>query len=94
MTDKLKPYRPMRWLFLSAIVLALDVISKQAALHFLQPYQPLAIFPGFNLTLAFNRGVAFSLLSSGNAWQQWLLIIANVVILFIFAIISITMQRE
>ncbi len=59
-------------LVLAMVVLVLDQLSKLAALRLLEPYQALAVVPGFNLTLAFNRGAAFSFLSDASGWQRWL----------------------
>jgi len=43
------------------------------------------VLPGFNLTLVFNRGAAFSFLAGAAGWQRWfftgLALIASVVIL-------------
>ena len=33
----------------------------------------MSIFPGFNLSLAFNQGAAFSFLSAAGGWQRWFL---------------------
>ena len=57
----------LRWLWLSIFVIILDQITKQLALHHLILNKPVLIFPVFNLTLAFNKGAAFSFLASqGN----------------------------
>lgn len=81
MPDQAK--RPLRWLLLSALVLVLDFATKQLAIHFLHPYQPLAIFPGLNLTLAFNPGAAFSFLSHAGDWQRWFLSLVAIVIVMV-----------
>ena len=61
------------WLSLSAIVIALDQLTKQVALATLTPYTPHAVVPGFlNWTLAFNTGAAFSFLHDAGGWQRWL----------------------
>jgi signal peptidase II len=61
------------WLWLSAVVIALDQLSKWWAVHALQPMGlPHPVIPGFlNWTLAFNRGAAFSFLADGGGWQRW-----------------------
>jgi signal peptidase II len=65
------------WLSLSAVVIALDQLSKWWALHALQPAgTPHEVIPGFlNWTLAFNRGAAFSFLAGGAGWQRWLFVV-------------------
>jgi len=61
------------WLTLSAIVIALDQLTKQIVLATLQPYTPVPVIPGFlNWTLAFNTGAAFSFLHDAGGWQRWL----------------------
>ena len=61
------------WLSLSAVVIALDQITKQIVLATLTPYTPHAVVPGLlNWTLAFNTGAAFSFLHDAGGWQRWL----------------------
>ncbi len=61
----------LKWLWLTALVVILDQVSKQAAVHFLTPHDPQAFLPFFNFTLTFNKGAAFSFLSSAGGWQRW-----------------------
>ena len=62
------------WLALSALVIALDQLTKFIVLGALQPYVPHPVIPGFlNWTLAFNSGAAFSFLADQQGWQRWLL---------------------
>ncbi len=70
----------LKWFLLSAIVVALDLWTKALASEHLMMYQPLPVFPGFNLTLMHNEGAAFSFLSTAGGWQRWFLsVIAAVV---------------
>lgn len=59
-------------LALAALVLGLDQASKLAVLRLIEPYQTIPVLPGFNLTLAFNRGASFSFLADAGGWQRWL----------------------
>ncbi len=70
------------WLWLSAVVIALDQLSKWWALSALQPMGvPHPVIPGFlNWTLAFNRGAAFSFLADGTGWQRWFFVVLAFVI--------------
>ncbi len=70
------------WLLLSAVVIALDQLSKWWALHALQPVGlPHEVIPGFlNWTLIFNRGAAFSFLTSSSGWQRWFFVALALVI--------------
>lgn len=59
------------WFIFSFVVMLLDQASKYWALHALIPYQPEAIMPMVNLTLAYNTGAAFSFLSGAGDWHRW-----------------------
>src|SRR4051812_33723897 len=59
------------WFILSLGVIAADLASKYLAGVYLTPYKPLAVFPMFNLTLAYNSGAAFSFLSGAGDWHRW-----------------------
>lgn len=61
----------IKWLWLSALVVFLDQVSKQMAASTLVLHQPAAVFPGFNFTLMYNQGAAFSFLSDAGGWQRW-----------------------
>ncbi len=61
-----------RRLALAALVVLLDQASKLAVLRLLEPYETIPLVPGFNLTLAFNRGASFSFLAEADGWQRWL----------------------
>lgn len=59
------------WLWLSALVIVLDQITKALANSYLILHEFIAIAPFFNLTLAYNEGAAFSFLSDAGGWQRW-----------------------
>ncbi|MGB1109963.1 MAG: signal peptidase II [Gammaproteobacteria bacterium] len=71
------------WLWLSVVVIVLDQISKIAADSLLELYQPVPVFPGFNLMLAYNEGAAFSFLADAGGWQRWFFTILAVVMVAI-----------
>lgn len=64
-------YRNLRWLWLSAVVLALDLWTKSLAENALELYQRIEVLPFFNFTLAYNSGAAFSFLADAGGWQRW-----------------------
>lgn len=64
----------LKWLWVSAVVIVLDRVTKALAVSKLIYGQPAHVFPGLNLTLAFNTGAAFSFLSSADGWQRWLFV--------------------
>jgi len=59
------------WLWLTVIVIVLDLITKQLAENFLNYGQPMDVLPMFDLTLLYNPGAAFSFLAGENGWQRW-----------------------
>jgi signal peptidase II len=61
----------LKWLWLTILVVILDQISKQTAVNLLTPHDSHAFLPFFNFTLTFNKGAAFSFLSSAGGWQRW-----------------------
>ncbi|GAB2778326.1 signal peptidase II [Halomonas shantousis] len=63
---------PLRWLWLSALVIALDLGAKALASTQLTYGRPLEVLPVFNLTLLHNTGAAFSFLAEHAGWQRWL----------------------
>ena len=61
------------WLLLSAVVIALDLWTKQLALDHLRYAEPVAVVEGWlNWTLVYNHGAAFSFLQDADGWQRWL----------------------
>lgn len=61
------------WLVVSALVIALDQITKAIVRQTLVPYMPHEVIPHvLNWTLVFNRGAAFSFLEDSSGWQTWL----------------------
>ena len=64
----------LKWLWVSAVVIALDQVTKALAAAKLVYGEPVHLLPGLNLTLAFNTGAAFSFLSSADGWQRWLFV--------------------
>jgi signal peptidase II len=67
-------------LWLSAIVLVADLVTKYYASTLLVYATPVAVMPCFNLTLLHNTGAAFSFLASESGWQRWFFaVLASVV---------------
>ena len=63
-----------RWLALSALLVALDQLSKFVMTRVLAYGNGIEVTPFFNLVLVYNRGAAFSFLSSASGWQRELFI--------------------
>ncbi len=75
----------MKWLWLSALTVVLDQLTKVIAEAELILHQPVAIFPSFNFTLMYNRGAAFSFLSEAGGWQRiFFVTLSTVISIFLF----------
>ncbi|MFN3582223.1 MAG: signal peptidase II [Pseudomonas sp.] len=62
----------LRWLLVSVLVVALDLLTKWFAEANLQMYQQVPVIDGlFSFTLAYNPGAAFSFLAGAGGWQRW-----------------------
>lgn len=59
------------WLGIALIVILFDQLTKIAVTKVFAYATPYALAPFFNLLLIFNRGAAFSFLSSASGWQRW-----------------------
>ena len=70
----------LRWLWLSGLVLALDQATKLAAVRLLAEREIHSLLPGFNLTLVYNPGAAFSFLGDAGGWQRWFLSTVGIVV--------------
>jgi len=86
----------LNWLWLSSLVIMLDQITKLAADKLLTLHLPVPVIPNFfNLTLAYNKGAAFSFLNDAGGWQRWfftvLAMAVSVVLIFWIKNLS---QRE
>jgi signal peptidase II len=62
-----------RALPLAAAVVVLDQLSKWWILGLMDPPREIVLAPFFNLVLAWNRGVSFSLFHSGAAYAPYIL---------------------
>jgi len=61
------------WLWVSALVVALDQWSKALASEKLELYVGKPVTSWFNWTLMHNEGMAFSFLADQSGWQRWFL---------------------
>ncbi|MDX1380404.1 MAG: signal peptidase II [Xanthomonadales bacterium] len=60
------------WVAVAGLVLVADHHTKQMAEDALTLYRPVPITDWLNMTLAHNRGAAFSMLADAGGWQRWL----------------------
>lgn len=59
------------WLGISAIVILADQLSKILIVRLFTLGEELAVTSFFNLTLAYNKGAAFSFLANQGGWQRY-----------------------
>jgi len=62
--------RSAPWFAVAAAVVAADRATKLVVQHAFEPGESLAVTGFFNLVLVFNKGAAFSFLSSAPGWQR------------------------
>jgi len=75
----------MKWLWLSVFIIVFDQLTKKAAEVELILHKPIAIFPGLNFTLMYNKGAAFSFLSDAGGWQRILFVaLSTAISIFLF----------
>jgi len=69
----------LKWLGVAAAVAAVDQLTKRLAEALLDYGRPVELLSWFNLTLAYNRGAAFSFLSEASGWQRWFFVTVGLV---------------
>lgn len=70
----------LKWLWLAALVLVLDLSTKALATAMLTYANPVPVLPSFNLTLLHNTGAAFSFLANADGWQRWFFVVLALVV--------------
>ena len=61
----------LRWLWLSAAIIAADYATKAAMMATFHPGEERPYTSFFSLILTFNAGAAFSFLADADGWQRW-----------------------
>ena len=70
----------MRWLYLSAAIVALDLATKAWMSGWLRLGESREVTPFFNLVMAHNTGAAFSFLAGAGGWQRWFFVLVTVAV--------------
>jgi signal peptidase II len=83
--DACMPDSSLRLIWISALVIVLDQITKQAALAWLPLHQLVEVIPGFDWYLTYNTGAAFSFLADAGGWQRWFFTISTIIISVVIA---------
>lgn len=58
----------VHWLWLSALVILADQVTKQLVVNDFTLYESMPLLPWLNLTLVHNTGAAFSILRGATPW--------------------------
>lgn len=61
----------LRWLWLTALIIVLDQVSKLWVSASLELFERVEVLPFLNIVLVYNPGAAFSFLSEASGWQRW-----------------------
>ena len=70
----------LSWLWLTAVVIALDLGTKYIADTTLNYGDPHSILPVLDMTLLYNTGAAFSFLAQAAGWQRWLFVLIAIAV--------------
>ena len=89
-TVKNTTFANLYWLQLSVSIILIDQFTKYTADTALPLLVPQAITSNFNLTLLYNYGAAFDILSDAGGWQRWFFITTA---LLITAVMTIWLNR-
>ena len=82
-----------RWYGSSVLVIVLDQWTKWLAESNLVFGQSIPVTSFFNLTLAYNKGAAFSFLANAGGWQRWFFI-ALALVISVAMIVAIARMKK
>ncbi|MGB5542039.1 MAG: signal peptidase II [Gammaproteobacteria bacterium] len=68
------------WLWLSAVILVADQISKWMIVQSIELYERIPVIGLLDITHLRNTGAAFSFLSDAGGWQRWFFIILAILV--------------
>ncbi|MBV7388336.1 signal peptidase II [Pasteurellaceae bacterium TAE3-ERU1] len=75
-----KTQNGLRFLWLSALIMVLDLGSKFLVTRTFELHESVQLLPVFNLTYVRNYGAAFSFLSDHSGWQKYFFIAIALII--------------
>lgn len=70
----------LKWLWLTALVLFADLLTKYAAETMLDYRVPVPVTSFFSFTLSYNTGAAFSFLADQSGWQRWFFVALTIAV--------------
>ncbi|HKY69575.1 MAG TPA: signal peptidase II [Gammaproteobacteria bacterium] len=88
---KQKLFKTVVLFVVALLITGVDQLFKYFVLAYLTPAVPKQIFPGFNLTLTHNTGIAFGLLHSSNGLVQLILI---GIVIAVILLLSVTLYKS
>jgi signal peptidase II len=62
----------VRWLWLAALIVAVDQLSKLWIQGSMELYETIEVLPVLNIYHTFNPGAAWSFLAHADGWQRWM----------------------
>jgi signal peptidase II len=85
-----EPRGALHWLWLSALIVVSDQLSKAWIVANFELYDRLQLLPFFGITRLHNTGAAFSFLAGAGGWQRWFFILIAVAVT---ALVCVWLQR-
>jgi signal peptidase II len=82
------------WLAVTAVIIFLDLQTKQMVSEALTLYRPVEVFSWLNITLAHNYGAAFSFLSDAGGWQRWFFIVLATAVSLVLLVWILRLPRK
>lgn len=77
----------LRWLWLSLLVLVVDLLVKQWVIINFTLHESMPLIPCISLFYARNPGAAFNFLAGADGWQRWFFSVIAIVIMLILLVI-------
>ena len=84
----------MKWLWVSAVVVLLDQLSKLWADSALQLYQSIELIPSLAIRKIYNSGAAFSFLGDASGWQRWFFIALASLVAIVLTVWLYRLQKD
>ena len=83
----------MMLIFLIAVTMLVDQLTKSAALSLLSPGTAVPVLPSFNLTLGFNEGASFGMMGGFMAGKPLLMAALTGALTLAFAVMAFRAQH-
>ena len=84
--NKLFTETGFKWLWITALFLIIDQITKQLVVNSFDLYESMNVLPFFDLRYVQNPGAAFSFPADQDGWQRWFFTIIAAVASVVFLV--------